>query len=235
MEAHISETDIHIWHINLETNHTTFNVCFGSLSKEEQERAARFSNTAAKNRYCISHGALRYIISKYVNEKPELIHFIAQRYGKPALEPCAQIRFNLSHSRSAALVAIAKNREVGVDIQFEDKSIDMLGIANRFFSAIEKKILCSLDKSEIPHAFYRYWVRKEAFTKALGQGIIVPLDSFAVPLENNGLVEFESSSVFENSSRIWSIHHVKTKPGYHGAIAIEGADYTIKEHFWDNA
>ena len=139
------------------------------LSEEERARMARFRFSEDRRRYLAAHGALREILARHTGIDPGALRFSEGEHGKPALIG-SDIKFNLSHSGEMALIAIgvARDREVGVDIEKIRADIDVLAIAQRFFTAEEAARLESLEQSERTKLFFTLWTRKEALSKARG-------------------------------------------------------------------
>ena len=151
------------------------------LSPAERARAERFVREADRWRFVISHGALRSILGDYLGLPAAALVFGSLGSGKPFLVSAPEVHFNLSHSAEFAVVAVART-PVGIDIEqihpFEDES----DIASRSFSTAECDALKSLTEAERLSAFFRCWTRKEAYVKARGDGLSIPLDSFSVSL-----------------------------------------------------
>ena len=147
--------------------------------------------------------------------------------------PCASsLRFNLSHSHSLALYAITHQRELGVDLEFIRPEVVEEPIAERFFAAAEVAVLRGLPASLQPEAFFNCWTRKEAYIKARGEGLTLPLDAFEVslaPEEPAALLSVDSDPA--EASR-WSLQALAPGPGYVAAIAVEGRDWQLRCWEW---
>lgn len=155
------------------------------LSEDERQRAGRFRFERDRCRYLAARAMLRRIVASYLADKPEQVRFRYERYGKPAVvaeRPDACVDFNVSHSGEFALLAIAKGRNVGIDIERIRLDIEAEKIAECFFSPAEVRTLRSLPSDQRQEAFFCCWTRKEAYIKAHGQGLALALDSFDVTL-----------------------------------------------------
>jgi 4'-phosphopantetheinyl transferase len=137
------------------------------------------------------------------------------------------LRFNLSSSDDTALLAVAWNREIGVDVEKIRAERDCMGIAERFFSPWEAAALRRLpDQQRVP-AFYRCWTRKEAYVKATGEGMFLPLDSFAVPVDQPHMqpVREEPAAVFPSVGEVgqerWTMIDVPEIAGFAAAVVVE--------------
>jgi 4'-phosphopantetheinyl transferase len=177
----------------------------GLLTRDEVERASRFRFDRDRNRYIVCRGTLRELLG--VREP-----FVYGAYGKPRLEG-SETRFNVSHSHSMGMIAMARGREVGYDIERVDPSFADENIPERFFSAYEVRALRALPKSEQCSAFFRCWTRKEALIKACGMGVSRGLDSFDVTVgERAELVR---------GAEGWSLESVVAPEGYVAALVVE--------------
>lgn len=167
----------HLWLVDLAVG----NIQPDLLSQTEQARAARFKFPQHRQRFIASHTALRRILAGYVDAKPQQLVFQKAVHGKPSLTDYPDLHFNLSHSNTTALIAVARH-EIGVDIE-QVKKRDELKLAKRFFTQTEYQWLAAHATKDISPAFFKLWTRKEAVLKATGLGLHLPLDSFnVVPL-----------------------------------------------------
>ncbi len=134
-----------------------------------------------RNRFVVGRGLLRTLLGRYVGVPGEALELAYGDHGKPFLVQAGP-RFNLSHSGGVALFAFSSSADVGVDVELADRCVDPLKIAGRFFSPAEVGTLRSLPEALRRGAFLTCWTRKEAFIKARGDGLSLPLDSFDVTL-----------------------------------------------------
>lgn len=175
----LDNAGIHVWKASVKD--FTAKQFWPILSNPEKIRANRFVFPEHQDRFIIVHGILRNLLADYLHAKPEDLSFKTNKFGKPKIN---NINFNISHSRDLALFAISNNYDVGVDIEFINKDID-LDIAERFFSAHEAQALLKLPITQQPKAFFNCWTRKEAFIKAIGTGLSFPLHKFDVDISYN--------------------------------------------------
>src|SRR5262249_51209659 len=147
------------------------------LAADEHGRAQRFRFQRHREHFIVSHGVLRIVLARYLEMEPSQLQFCYNPFGKPALsDQREEIHFNLSHSHGLALLAIARGREVGIDIERVNPSIVNEGIPERFFSRGEVSNLRALPIDLQPAAFFDFWTLKEAYIKARGFGLTVPID-----------------------------------------------------------
>ena len=166
------------------------------MSAEEKQRANRYKFAEHKNRFIIFHGFMREVLAQYIDIKPAAIRYSKGEKGKPYLENplVTPLQFNLSHTKDIAILAIASQGEVGVDIENLDRKTDWQGIVKRFFTDQEQQVLFALPEDKQRHAFYELWTRKEAYMKVLGTGLsLSPTDfSLTVPPEKPALIQHHS-------------------------------------------
>jgi 4'-phosphopantetheinyl transferase len=190
-----------------------------SLSEDELKRADRFRMEVHRRRFAVGRGFLRALLASHLGAAPDELRFAYGPQGKPRLEgPGRYLRFNLSHSRDLALAAISRGIEVGVDLEKIRSQVDLEGIARRFFSPAEAADLLARPEAERPLAFFRCWTRKEAFIKAKGGGLSIPLSDFRVTLgsdEGAALVEVDWDP---GEMRRWRLLAFSPAPEFAAAI-----------------
>lgn len=221
--------DVHVWRIELDRCRANLESLTASLSAEERSYASRFLHEGDRSRYIATRGALRHILGGYVSAAPETIAFSYGARGKPELSEArtSRLGFNVSHSRDIALCAVARTRRVGIDVEYLRPITDALDIAQRFFSSGEVAALRAMPHERRRSAFFACWTRKEAYVKALGEGLAVPLDSFEVSLAGPELGGLRSIGGSVEAAGGWTVRDVAPGPGYAGAVAVEGRDWTV--------
>ena len=176
------------------------------------------------------------ILSVYLGLEPRQILLVSSDKGKPELGAglrASGLKFNLSHSRNYALLAVTLHSTIGVDIEFINPEYSGDEIATRFFSPAEVRQLGTLAPEERLQAFFHCWTRKEAYIKALGEGLSRPLDSFDVafaPGEPAQLLRVESSA--EEILR-WRMYDLPVLSGYAAALVVEGREHQLAQRRWD--
>lgn len=210
---------VDVYNIRLEADAARLDYLYEILSPEERERALRFRFAAHRRQSIICRATLREALSTYLDLKPAAIRFAYNRYGKPCVRG-SEVRFNLSHSASWAMLAVTRGREVGIDIERIDPRFAEEQIPEHFFSPREVAQLRSLPNSEQTAAFFRCWTRKEAYIKARGLGLALPLDSFDVAVRPG-----DSPALLRAGN--WSLQNLDAPPGYAAAIVAEGSQFTV--------
>jgi 4'-phosphopantetheinyl transferase len=227
----LSSKTVHVWRASLEQSAARTHQLSQLLSRDEQTRAERFHFERDQRRFIVSRGALRTILGRYLGVEPDQLRFRYGPRGKPYLseefDRCA-LYFNLAHSHELAVYAFTCGREVGIDLEWVHLMQDVEQIADRFFSARENAVLRTLPEGQRLEAFFNCWTRKEAYIKAIGEGLSQPLDQFQVSLapgEPARLLIVEQAP--EEVSR-WSLEALTPIPNYVAALAVEGRDWCLK-------
>jgi 4'-phosphopantetheinyl transferase len=222
--------DVHVWRAKLNHSGRTTQSFFRILTPDERSRAEKFYFQKDRDRFIMARAFLRVILSRYLHVEPDQLRFCYGPYGKPALigiEGDKAVRFNVSHSNDLALYAVARDREVGLDIEYMREDFATEQIAEQFFSRSEVEALRALPANRRAEGFFNCWTRKEAYIKGRGVGLSLPLDQFDVSLapgEGAALL-----SVRENlpGASDWSLRELNPGPGYAAAIAVEGSNLRL--------
>lgn len=180
--------EVHIWHIDVKNFIPNIDELWQLLGEAEQQRAQKFIFNEHRNNFIVVHGLLRQLLSKYLQKPVMELLFVNSSCGKPEVIQQGSetmVNFNISHSGQLALLAFAKNIDVGVDIEIMNEDVTKDDIAKRFFSKKEVEQLLAIDSNRQVRAFFNCWVRKEAFIKLIGQGLFFPLDQFDVNMASD--------------------------------------------------
>jgi 4'-phosphopantetheinyl transferase len=216
--------EVHIWRIMLEAAPTHIEQARQQLSPDECERADRFVFTIDRERFILGRAWLRNVLAGYLHCRPQALQFAYNRYGKPALNQTqsTHLHFNLSHSRDRALLAIASDIRVGIDIEAIREIADK-ELVTELFSAREQSLWYSLPASEKQAAFFAGWTRKEAWVKAHGAGLTFPL----VEVEA-GIDRVAPTHLVDPNGVNWEIHPLALGAGYAAAVAVETRDAQLQ-------
>ena len=228
--------EVHIWSLNLD--HPKYGDDLpGVLSADEIARGQRFHLDLHRRRFLIGRAALRHLLSAYAETAPQALEFAANACGKPSISNPAgsTLRFNFSHSNGAALLAVTRHHEVGVDIEKIQPAPDLLAMARTFFAAGEYAALLELPKQNRPAAFYHFWTAKEAYVKATyvkarRQGLSIALDTFSVPPEPSAHFQLLQSQEGAEELARWTFCSLALLPGYAAALAVESGPLALA-HF----
>jgi 4'-phosphopantetheinyl transferase len=213
---------IDLWPIQLSGDTSALHVCETLLSSDELMRAAAFRFEHLRHSYTFAHGVLRLVLGRYANLNPAELRFAIGERGKPRLISAEDVEFNLSHSDDVALLGVTTGCEIGVDVEKIRAVEDMENLTHTYFCRAESEELKSVAFEQRREAFFRCWTRKEAYLKAIGDGLRTPLDSFRVTLrpgEPARMLEIKGSS---DAAGPWSLYTVDTIPGCAAAVAHLG-------------
>lgn len=232
---HLESAEVHVWRASLNQEPSTLRACSDILAPDERSRADKFHFRKDREHFIIARGVLRFILSRYLNTSPQLIRFSYNHYGKPALDAATRdksLRFNLSHANEVALYAFTRDREIGLDVEFIRADFASLDIAERFFSKTEIATLQSLPAHVQTEAFFKCWTRKEAYIKALGEGLSHPLDRFAVSLAPGQAAALLSADNDPREVSRWSMVELAAGAGYEAALVVEGTAPLLSRWQW---
>ncbi|HHX44897.1 MAG TPA: 4'-phosphopantetheinyl transferase superfamily protein [Chloroflexi bacterium] len=232
---HARHDEVHIWraHVDLPP-HRVFRLA-RVLSPDEARRANQLFFEADRRRFTVARGLLRTILGRYLRVSPAELHFCYGPQGKPALAPEygeGRLHFSVSHSHRLALYAVAYDRQVGVDVEYMRPHLASREVAERFFAPAEVARLAMFPEALQGEAFFCCWTRKEAYLKARGDGLSLPLDEFYVSL-TPGVehVELHTPRDPAEAAR-WHIRALDPKPGYAAAVAVEGSGWRLCRWRW---
>jgi 4'-phosphopantetheinyl transferase len=203
------------------------------LSPDEIARANRFVFPNYRAHFIAGRAQMRMILSRYLDHSPADLIFDYNEYGKPALSfPVSDLQFNISHSHELGLVAVAREKLIGVDIERMRSDIDYTQIAQQFFAPGEVEKLFDLPLELQLEAFYACWTRKEAFIKARGMGLTIPLDQFEVSFTPSLPARLLYSGSNPVAEREWSIFELKPGTGYTAALAVQDINWEVQCWQW---
>jgi 4'-phosphopantetheinyl transferase len=220
----LAENELHLWRASLDISPELLDRFEKTLSTAEKDRADKFLVTHARERFIAGRGILRDLLAAYLEIEPRNVDFSYGDQGKPALSPThkSEIRFSVSHSQSMALFAIGESSEVGVDIETVKTNFKGMEIASHFFSEEEIAALAKLPPEVQVSAFFSCWTKKEAYVKARGQGLSIPLRSFTVNFaDSKQLLKDEQGAV-------WSCFGLEPAAGFLGAVVVAGENWRVK-------
>jgi 4'-phosphopantetheinyl transferase len=232
----LPEGELHVWRARIDGSSESLVKLRQTLSIAECERAAKFYFMPDRTRYVIGRGLCRILLGRCLGISADRLSFAYGPAGKPKLAQDFQqslLHFNVAHSGDFVLVALAYRCELGVDIELIERDVEVEGIAQQFFSANERGSLIANVPADGKHdAFFTCWTRKEAYLKARGDGLSLPLDSFDVaflPGQAPRLIETRQDPA--EASR-WTLQDLDVDPLYKAALACEGASLQLRTWDW---
>jgi len=195
-----------------------------TLSLDEVNRSDRFLRNEDRDRYIFAHGVLRRVLAACRGCEPGTLVFDLGDHGKPFLAipviESESIEFNLSHSGDLVLIGVTSSCPLGVDVERLSRKVEFEGLGDRFFSSEESEAIRLRPEGERRRVFFDTWVCKEAFIKAVGDGLTMPLDSFAVRFEDEQTLVGDSAGKENPRLRTsWFLDRFEVAPDYVGAVA----------------
>jgi 4'-phosphopantetheinyl transferase len=220
--------EVHVWRASLERPAPVVARMRERLADDELLRADRFRFERDRSRYIVGRALLRGLLARYLDAAPEELEFEYGQFDKPALRDGPW--FNLSHSGAVALYAFSNDGEIGIDVELDDEDFASERVAERFFSPAEVSALRSLPVEAQRRAFLTCWTRKEAFIKARGDGLHLPLDSFDVTLAPDVPAALLRTAWCEGEAERWRIQDLSDNgAGYVAAVAMCGDGWHVTE------
>jgi 4'-phosphopantetheinyl transferase len=231
----LSEKEAHVWRADLNLNEGFQNSFLNLLSADEKNRAKKFRFAKDSQNFIVARGILRLLIGKYLEINPAEVSFQYSEFGKPSIAHNNSLQFNISHSQNIALFAFTKKFNIGIDVEFVNPNIEVKEIATSFFSTNEIKNLLALPEQQQTLGFFYCWTRKEAFIKAVGEGLSFPLDKFEVSLEPNKPAKLLATDWQPKDVAKWSIYSLSPKANFVGSLVIEGLVEKVKCWSWQRS
>lgn len=218
--------EVHVWTADLDSYAPESLISV--LSTDEAQRAQRFHFSTDRHHFIVARALLRKLLAGYLKTAAHEVTFHYGDYGKPGLVSAAPCKFNLAHSHGRAAYAFSLNRELGIDLELVRADFGGEEVAKRFFSRCEIETLQKLPKALAGQAFFNCWTRKEAYIKAIGEGLSMPLDLFDVSLAPG-----EPAALLRNRRNAdevsrWSMQSLTAAQGYVAALVVEGNDWKLK-------
>jgi 4'-phosphopantetheinyl transferase len=214
---------VHIWYLGLRDPNERDTALFReSLSAGELERASRFRFEKHRAQFVLTRGTLRSLLGHYLGASPREISFHYSKHDKPSLAEAANLRnihFNVSHTEGMAIFGFTLGRRIGVDIENLRTDFHAEEIAERFFAVTERSALREIPPAARYEAFFRIWTRKEAYIKALGEGLSHPLHQFDVSLDEAAALLATRPDSLE--AERWHLENLSIAPGFIAAAAVE--------------
>jgi 4'-phosphopantetheinyl transferase len=225
--------EVHVWLADLATTPSTRHSLWHVLEENEKARALAFRFPVHRERFVVARGTLRLILARYLDEAPARLRFETRSYGKPILAGHDRdLRFNVSHSEDVALYAVTEAREVGVDIERMREDLPIEEIARHSFSPAEREALLDLPMAQRRPAFFACWTRKEAYLKARGEGLSLPLDAFDVSIDVRGAAQLLDVRGAPGERHRWTLRAITLDGPYQATVAVEGHDWSLRQWQW---
>jgi 4'-phosphopantetheinyl transferase len=199
---------VDVWVVALAAPDLPHDVLAASLDDEERRHALRMR--VGGREWAAAHGALRMILASYLEVPAASLRFVRTASGKPRLDGEAGLEFSFARTDGLALVAVASDREVGVDVERENDRTDIDGVARDFLPPAEAGAIGGAVPVERRSAFFAAWARHEARVKLHGHGL------GARPSE----LQLEPG-------KLVLVRALSPRPGFSAAVAAEGDGWTV--------
>jgi 4'-phosphopantetheinyl transferase len=225
----IDPQHIDLWVVDIEdfSYEELLSLNIGWLSKQDLQRMERYQFIEHKKQLLMGRYLTRTVLSRYGQFSAGDWRFENNEYGKPfiatvQLEEMAEpLFFNLSHSQNKLVLAIARHELLGIDIEYGLKPRRVEKIANRYFSNSEIEGFSGLEKALIKKRFYDLWSLKEAYIKACGMGLAIPLNHFSFSFQSESKVEIKFHKKRTDDPALWQFWKIDSEPGYHLSLAVK--------------
>jgi 4'-phosphopantetheinyl transferase len=240
----LNEGDVGVWIVTLPKADACWAEAWNVISRDERERANRIVRDEDRALWIHTRAVLRRLLAGHLCVEPQLMVFGEGPHGKPEVsEPASNegLDFSVSHSGAVAVITVARDRRVGVDVERIQPDLSWEPIAKKLFSAVDVAFIEGRPPAERGLTFFDCWVRKESYLKGLGVGLRRALDDFSVPMGSAvgvgsvvgvgsavGVVEDPEAHPLPGAEHRWRIHQIEVPDGYVAALAVEGScDITI--------
>lgn len=234
-DLRLSRDEVHVWRAEINQPDAILQSLHQLLAPEERQRAEKFRFKKDRDQFIVSRGALRTIVGRYLKRDPVALLFDYNQYGKPVLAGIhadAGLCFNLSHSHGLTLLAVTYNRQLGIDLEYMREDLVWEEIADQFFTQREAAMLRALPVCRQVAGFFNCWTRKEAYIKAKGEGLSIPLSRFDVSLAPGEPAVFLRFSHDPQEVSFWSLRELKLDANYAAALVVEGHDWRLRQLQW---
>ena len=234
-DVHLQEREVHIWRASLTPYKQAIQRLEDILSAEECTQASRFRFERDRQCWTVTHAILRLLLARYLGIDHTTLRFGMNAYGKPFLASPAltpPFQFNISHAGDLALYAFVYTAQVGIDVEYLRTDLDYEALARVSFSPWEQMTLRAVPQERKPEAFFSCWTRKEAYIKARGLGLSLPLDLFDVSFIQGERPALLHSREDPHEITRWSLHELMPGMGYVGTLALEGVGWILRYWQW---
>lgn len=226
--------EIHLWYLQVDTLDYCLNLFTGLLTQDEKIANDRFSNAEAKKTHLIARGASRILLSRYSGLAPTELCFQKNQYGRPHLDPIPDppLHFNITHTSGMVVLAFARTPEIGVDIEALDANVDAMALAEANFSLAEYNDLKKIPEADQKLRFFHYWTLKEAYIKARGMGLSLPLEKFSFQLDSMKSIQFFCDKSIMEQPEAWQFRLFSPTPKYQLAVALRYPSLAVREYIF---
>ena len=223
----LNSQDVHVWFLDPEQiSCEASQVCFDQLlCAEERDRCLRFVFDRDRHTYLVARSLLRKVLSRYQPVPPQAWRFVVNKYGKPRIDSPPggdEVHFNVTHTRGLVSLAVAHRREVGIDAEHVERSIQWQPLVRHVLADQEADYLATVSEAEQRRVFFRFWTLKEAYIKACGKGLSIPLKSFWLEIDAGRSPQIRFADPMHSDREQWLFFLSDRFPKHELAIAVQG-------------
>jgi 4'-phosphopantetheinyl transferase len=222
---------VQIWFTHLVLTEAEREAMSPMLSKDELHRMSTIQSADGRSRFAAARIFVRQVLGSYLGILAEEVQLSYETKGKPMLVQASDLKFNLSHARDLAAIAVTRSRRVGMDVEIMRENLDLLGIARHYFCPSEFSFVARSSGADRVGAFYTFWTSKEAYLKARGDGLFRALDSFQVSLESPHMTP-RLALPDEETKENWSLKKLDLGTRIAAAVVAEGHDWEVRAGPW---
>lgn len=217
--------EVHLWYLlpDLHPPPPSLLAAYEALlAPAERARQGRYRFEHSRREYLLTRALVRATLSRYAPVEPAAWTFRENEYGRPEVDVDGHrdLRFNLSNTRGLIACVVARCREVGVDVEDIERSGETVSIADSFFSSREVAALHALPAARRRDRFFEYWTLKEAYIKARGMGLSLPLDQFSFLLDDGPPIRIAFDPRLGDDAATWQFAQVDLSPQHRAAAAV---------------
>ncbi len=204
----LSQGEAHVWLVDPTkiTNTDLLQSYFPLMNEEESIQQQRFYRERDQHRYLVTRALARTTLSRYIRRNPSDWEFVFNEYRRPEITPTQQeipLRFNLSHTQGLIACLVNLDQDAGVDVEDITRNTGVMNIANYSFAPGETKALLAAQQEVQQHLFFVYWTLKEAYIKARGMGLSLPLNRFSFHRSTQSTIHIDFTPDFDDHPQHW--------------------------------
>lgn len=220
--------EVHVWlaFAHRITDDAVLAACRAVIATDEQAATDRFVFARHRHLSLLTRALVRDLLSRYTGESPSAWEFERNRYGRPEIASPAQwrgLRFNLSHTDGLIACAITRDREIGIDVEPRERKTSILELAPTVFSAREQHDLLQLDPADQRDRFFTLWTLKEAYIKARGMGLSLPLEKFSFTFPTDRAIAIQIDPSLDDEASTWQFERGSVDATHAIALAVRRA------------
>jgi len=234
----LTNNQVHVWRAKLDLSAHEIARLETLLSEDEKSRANRFRFPQHKRRFIAARAILREILANYLQINSDALRFEYSDRGKPRLAKSMEAsswQFNVSHSQELALYGFTCHKRIGVDVEYLRSMDDAAKIAERFFSAQESQLIANLSGEQQKQVFFQLWTAKEAYLKAIGEGLAGSLAGVDIDIDLDQAKSLALLSIKEDvqAAASWLMYPCVPETNYIATVAIESKTEKQQIDFWN--